>query len=134
VILWDPQTGQPVGDHLRGHELPVNSVAFSPDGRMLASGSDDDTVILWDLQSRQQIGEPLRGHDDGVLNVAFSPNGRMLASRGYDGTVMLWDVDIESWKERACRAAKRNLTQEEWKQYIGPEPYHKTCLNEPEGR
>jgi hypothetical protein len=58
----------------------------------------------------------------------------MLASGGNDGTVILWDVDIESWEERACRIANRNLTLLEWAQYLEDEPYRKTCPNVPEGR
>jgi WD40 repeat protein len=137
VILWDPQTGQQIGEPLGGHDDWVNSVAFSLDGRMLTSGSSDNNVILWDPQTGQQIGEPLRGHDVlgdvGVGSVAFSPNVRVLASGSGDNIVILWDVDIESWKERACRTANRNLTQSEWTQYLGNEPYHKTCSNAPEG-
>ena len=80
---------------LWGHSSYVSSVAFSPDGTTLASGSADQTIILWDVSDVQQphaLGQPLQGHSDRVLSVAFSPDGTTLASGSYDKTIMLWDV------------------------------------------
>jgi WD40 repeat protein len=69
----------------------VNSVAFSPDGLLLANGSDDGTVKLWDVRSKT-LAATLE-HSDWVYSVAFSPDGSLLASGGgYDETVKLWDV------------------------------------------
>jgi len=70
---------------------PVPSVAFSPDGSLLAYGSDDRTIRLWDVQTRQQVGEPLRGHSNFVFSVAFSPDGWWLASAS-GNEVFLWGV------------------------------------------
>ena len=72
----------------------MTSVAFSPDGKTLASGSDDNDIILWDVARRQPLGEPLKGHQRDVTSVAFSPDGQTLASGSQDKTVRLWDIRL----------------------------------------
>ena len=76
---------------LEGHSEAVLNVAFSPSGRMLASGSGDTTVRMWDLNT-ECPDATLEGHKGWVLYVAFSPDGKILASAGMDKNIFLWDV------------------------------------------
>ncbi|MFC1718427.1 PKD domain-containing protein, partial [Candidatus Poribacteria bacterium] len=92
VRLWDVSTRQEVAT-FTGHSWDVTSVAFSPDGSLLASGSGDDTVKLWDVSTRQEM-TTLIGHSSTVTSVAFSPDGSLLASGSWDRTILLWKVTL----------------------------------------
>ncbi len=82
-------------DTMRGHAAGVLSVAFHPNGLMLASGSADHTVRLWDMATGT-LWKTLAGHREAVHSVAFSPDGWILASGGADRVIRLWDVDAET--------------------------------------
>src|SRR5437762_3152732 len=84
---WNPSL-----QALEGHSGSVWSVAFSPDGKRLASGSGDCRVMLWDAETGA-LQSTLKGHSDWVWSVAFSPDGKRLASGSEDRTVMLWDAE-----------------------------------------
>jgi WD40 repeat protein len=76
---------------LEKHDQAVEGISFSPDGKMLASASDDSTIKLWNLDGNEL--RTLKGHERAVLDISFSPDGKMLASASYDNTIKLWSLD-----------------------------------------
>jgi WD40 repeat protein len=111
------------------HEDNVNTIAFSPDGKYLATASRDKTARVWDLSTGSEVGRIT--HEDNVVAVAFSPDGKYLATASNDKTaqVQLWRR--EDLIAEACARLAYNLWQGEWEQYLPGEPYHKTCPNLP---
>jgi WD40 repeat protein/serine/threonine protein kinase len=88
--IWDAKTGRLLHT-LVGHHGPLTSVAFSPDGSRLVSGSFDRTVKIWNAKTGNEL-VTLRGHTQFVTEAIFSPDGRRVASASEDGSVKVWDA------------------------------------------
>ena len=85
IKVYDPDTGNVLAT-LTNHSVPVTTLAYSPDGKVLASGSLDATVRIWDPAASKQLSV-LQGHQKRVVAVTFSPDGKLVASIGGDGIV-----------------------------------------------
>jgi WD40 repeat protein/energy-coupling factor transporter ATP-binding protein EcfA2 len=99
VRLWDAATRQPIGQ-LQGATGTINSLAYSPDGKILAAGGcakfeeeicKQGEIRLWNPDTRQLVSQLLTGHDDSVTMLAFSPNGNIMASSG-GSKIILWNA------------------------------------------
>jgi WD40 repeat protein len=129
VRLWNPATGRPVGAPLHASAQGVTAVAFSPDGKLLASGGADGTVRLWNPATGQPVGAPLHASaHNGVTGVAFSPDGKLLASAGADGTVRLWNPATGQLRARPPRQ------RPQWRDRSGVQPRWQAAGQQPRRR
>jgi len=96
TLLWNLDTSTPPKqlNQLNGPSDIINAIAFSPDGRLVASGTDDTTARVWDVKTGKELPcSPLAGHSDSVITLAFSPDSKYIVTGSYDWTVCIWPVE-----------------------------------------
>jgi len=128
VRVYDVASGQPLAQPMADHTENVVGLAFSPDGKMLASLSDEKNLILWDTSQWHALGQ-LNSEDGWMPNyqyfMAFSPDNYHLYLAS--GVLSDYSVGPQQWKAAACQIANRDLTQVEWEQYLPDQPYQTVC-------
>ncbi len=90
IKLWNLKTGEPIATW-HGHTKLITALAFLPDGKTLASASEDQSVILWDVEQGQET-RTLKGQSGAIMALAIAPDGKTLAAGSSDRTVQLWDL------------------------------------------
>jgi len=132
VILFGVSTNQILGQIYSIDSAEIMSLAFSLDGKMLASGGEAETVILWDAVRLEPIIQPLYGGGGYVESLIVNSDGKLI-SRNSNGVISAWDLNPYSLYRRVCTRAGRNFSQDEWKEYFSNEEYRKTCEEWPAG-
>ncbi|MEM7343539.1 MAG: caspase family protein [Chloroflexota bacterium] len=144
IHLWDVVRRQLAGNPLKysfgGNELRINSLLFNADSSILivassiqwqrGVASNQPVVTLWDVPTRRVIGEPLIGHRDQgeIWAMDISPDGHIVVSGDAHGELVWWDIQPTSWEKLACKKANRNLSPDEWDEFIGSAlPYQAIC-------
>jgi WD40 repeat protein len=93
IQVWDAEVGKVISGPFTGHTGSVNSVAFSPDGERVASGSTDKTIHVWDVKTGKVTSRLSKGDMEAVCSVAFSPDSKRTVSGSTDQTIRVWDVE-----------------------------------------
>jgi WD40 repeat protein len=109
----------------------IISISFSRDGNTLASGSNDGSIWLWDLSRSGSEPRLLISDELGVTDIAFSAEGQLVVSS--KNVVHLWDTSPVHLADAVCDRVWRNLTSDEWIQFIGAGDYAQSCPNLPAG-
>ena len=91
ITLWDTDTGEALRT-FKGHNGAINSLAFSPDGKLLISTSDDTTLIMWDVLTGKDV-RTFKKHTDAVNSAVFLPDGKLVLSASTDTTILLWNIE-----------------------------------------
>jgi WD40 repeat protein len=109
-MLWDAATGQ-AEKTFTGHMGTITSVAFSPDGKKILTGSGDKTANLWNVGTGQ-AEKTFKGHAASVSAVAFSPDGKKVLTGSVDRTAKLWDVQSDAIEDKVARHSFYELLEE----------------------
>lgn len=134
INIWGLEQGYPLTIPLSQHTSPVTSLVTDLSGLLyLAAGGQDQSLILWDAFALQPVGESLSGAFGSVLSLAFSSDASLLFSGDSSGKLLVWFVSPDEWIKRNCEQAGRNLSIDEWNQFVPEGDYRATCEQWPEG-
>ena len=126
VSVVDTVAGQQSGEPLTASGTGLKTVAVSPNGQQIAALGGDGAIRLWDRTTRRAIGVPLDAHRAWAFAMDYLDDNRLVTG-GIDRQLISWELSPDSWVERACQLAGRDLTAAKWEQYLPERPYRGTC-------
>ncbi|KAG6326172.1 hypothetical protein ID866_12917 [Astraeus odoratus] len=118
IRVWDAHTGSQIGSPFEGHTDSVLSVAFSPDGRWIVSGSFDKTIRVWDAHPGSQIQNSFEGHAGCVESVSFSSDGMFVVSGSLDKQICVWMIGHYDTSHSLCNVFKLYDGVYEWRDLV----------------
>jgi WD40 repeat protein len=129
ISRWDLKASPPKEALLLGHTEAVTGLAFTPDGHELWSTTFKGNLGLWDARSALPLLLPVATGSESAWAVAVARRGGgLVVALAVETGIVLWDGEVDSWFERACELANRDLSRREWDQYVGADvPYRQTC-------
>ena len=127
VRFWDADSGARNGRRLSANAGWVENLAFDPSGRILVTSGTDGTTRLIDVANQVVLGTPLPGLDNVAEDAAFTPDGKRVIVMTTEGEGFAWDVTLDGWERQACAVAGRDLTRDEWEEFLPERPYEPVC-------
>ena len=127
AILIDLKTNQ-ILRTISGHQSAVTDVDFDPSDQLLLTASRDRTVRIWETHNSRKLPLIFDDHDDWVFTATFTPDGTQVVTGSKDKFIRLWPIDHKALADRLCANLTRNMSPEEWKEFVGSKiPYQETC-------
>jgi len=112
-----------------GHRAGVYDVEFSPDGKLLASAGSDKRLQMWVLEFPEDLPVVMDNNNGFVWDIAFSKGSEFLIATCSESEIRVWPTDPALLAQLVCPKLKRNMTQDEWKKYVGDDiAYETTCI------
>jgi WD40 repeat protein len=127
VRFWDADSGARNGRALTANAGWVENVAFDPSGRILVTSGSDGTTRLIDVAGRVILGASLPGIDNVHEDAAFTPDGKRVIVMSDHGDGFAWEVTLGRWEQQACAVAGRDLSRDEWAEFLPERPYQRIC-------
>ena len=128
VVLWSIENNR-LERVIQGHQSAVTDLEFSPDSQFLLTTSRDKTARIWELSDSRKLPIVMDDHEDWVLTGCFDPSGEYVITGSKDQLIRKWPTKPQMLAERICLFLERNLSKEEWEEFVGTDiPYQKTCV------
>jgi hypothetical protein len=130
IYIWNAETRQQT-TILRGHVAKITGIAFSSDGKLMATASYDGSVRLWHMDDLNTLPIVFDDHELWVTTVMFTKDDNYIVSGGRNGKIRIYPVNVNSMVKEYCNFLSRELTHDEWNSYVGEDiPYNPTKCSE----